>query len=358
MKPGIVQKAPKSAGRFLFSVFFVFILFSIFYFLFSKPILAASSSNFQIEILNLCGNNIKETGEQCDGSDLGGASCSSVGFGGGALSCTASCTFNTAACSSGGGGGGGGGYAEPVTSVIFEGRAYPKSKVTLLKDALIAATAVADGDANFQLNLSGLSGGIYIFSVYGEDNKGVRSSLLTFPMSVSSGATTKVGGIFIAPTISTDKSEVTRDDSVAVYGQSVPGGEVAIYINSDENPAKTIKTGTDGAYLYNFDTKVLKTGLNFLKSKATSNGEVSAFSKTISFLVGSEVVLVTPPTKCPVKADLNNDCRVDIVDFSIAAYWYKRPLSPAFALKEKEHLSGDEKIDLVDFSIMAYYWTG
>jgi hypothetical protein len=46
----------------------------------------------------VCNNGIKEAGESCDGSNLGGQTCQSLGFGGGALSCTASCAFNTYAC--------------------------------------------------------------------------------------------------------------------------------------------------------------------------------------------------------------------------------------------------------------------
>ncbi|HEX7185616.1 MAG TPA: S8 family serine peptidase [Thermoanaerobaculia bacterium] len=45
-----------------------------------------------------CGNGIREGSEQCDGGDLGGQTCQSQGFSGGALSCTATCTFNTSAC--------------------------------------------------------------------------------------------------------------------------------------------------------------------------------------------------------------------------------------------------------------------
>ena len=58
---------------------------------------------------------------------------------------------------------GGGIIAPIVTSIIFDGRAYPKSAVTLLKDAQIAATTVAGADANFQMTLAGLSAGNYIF---------------------------------------------------------------------------------------------------------------------------------------------------------------------------------------------------
>lgn len=56
----------------------------------------------------VCGNNVKETGEQCDGSDLAGQTCVGLGFGGGSLSCSASCSFVTSACT-----------APPVTTATF-----------------------------------------------------------------------------------------------------------------------------------------------------------------------------------------------------------------------------------------------
>jgi len=52
----------------------------------------------------VCGNGNLDPGEQCDGSDLNGLSCSELGFSGGTLSCTGSCVFNTNGCTSGGGG--------------------------------------------------------------------------------------------------------------------------------------------------------------------------------------------------------------------------------------------------------------
>lgn len=45
-----------------------------------------------------CGNNVKEAGEECDGADLGGASCSTFGFNNGSLSCNSNCTYNKGAC--------------------------------------------------------------------------------------------------------------------------------------------------------------------------------------------------------------------------------------------------------------------
>jgi hypothetical protein len=52
-----------------------------------------------------CGNGVvDQASEQCDGSDLDGATCASRGFSGGTLSCNASCRFVTTGCTNGGGG--------------------------------------------------------------------------------------------------------------------------------------------------------------------------------------------------------------------------------------------------------------
>lgn len=51
-----------------------------------------------ITVTQQCGNDIKETGENCDGSDLAGATCESLGFSGGTLKCSDNCTYNAADC--------------------------------------------------------------------------------------------------------------------------------------------------------------------------------------------------------------------------------------------------------------------
>jgi len=112
-------------------------------------------------------------------------------------------------------------------------------------------------------------------------------------------------------------------------------------------------------YFYQMDTTPLNMGSHSAKSKAIATDEsISSFSSSVAFTVGTKNILATPPKKCPLKGDLNSDCKVNLVDFSIAAYWYKKPLSPAMKTMEKERLGGFGTIDLRDFSIMAYYWTG
>jgi hypothetical protein len=45
-----------------------------------------------------CGNGAVEGTETCDGEDLGGATCASVGFASGGLACTAGCGLDTSGC--------------------------------------------------------------------------------------------------------------------------------------------------------------------------------------------------------------------------------------------------------------------
>ena len=48
----------------------------------------------------VCGNDVIEGTEECDGTDLGGATCADQGCSSGTVSCTASCTLDFSACTS------------------------------------------------------------------------------------------------------------------------------------------------------------------------------------------------------------------------------------------------------------------
>ena len=257
-------------------------------------------------------------------------------------------------------GGGGGSSAIPVsdtgTGASFSGSAYPNSTVTVLKDAQVAATSISGSDASFQMTLSNLAAGNFIFSLYSEDNNGNRSSLVSFPLSLTQGAITNVTGIFIAPTISADKSEVRRGDTITLFGQSVPKSDIIITVHSDQSYFGTTISDKGGVYLYNFDSSILDYGSHSAQSKAMiGNQLVSGLSPAVNFQVGTKNVAATKAATCGSIGDLNCDNRVNLVDFSIMAYWYQRTLS---ANGLKADLNHDNKVNLTDFSILASRWTG
>lgn len=260
----------------------------------------------------------------------------------------------------GGGGGGGGGSTTGTTGdagVFFSGRAYPLSKVSILKDGQLVLTTIAGPDSNFSATLRDLAQGDYTFSVYGTDNENRRSSPFTFQIFITSGITTNIGGIFIAPTIAVDKKEVKQGDNIVIFGQSSPSSNIVTSVNSPQEFFVNSSSDANGVYLANFDTSVLEMGGHSTKSKALKEGEISSYSGTVAFTVGTKNVFVDAATNSD-KCDLNEDGRCNLIDFSVAAFWYKKTLSAEFSVREAKHLNGDGKVDLIDFSIMAFYWTG
>jgi len=277
----------------------------------------------------------------------------------------------------GGGGGGGGGetVVTPSNRIIFQGRAYPASKVTILKDGVLAASTVAGSDAKFEIVLSSLAAGTYNFACYTEDKNKVRSKLLTFPLTVTAGVTITASGIFIAPTIQVDKIEVRKGENIGIFGQSAADSQVSIVVgpaatmsiatvdasllasgvtySSEGDFFVTVKPGADGVYFYNFDTSPLDEGGYLTKSKSVAAAEISAYGDPASFKVGKTSVIKPPVTdKCTgLKGDYNTDCKINLVDFSIQMYWWNKASTEV-------DLNGDGKVDLVDFSIMLYHWTG
>lgn len=255
---------------------------------------------------------------------------------------------------SGAGNGGGGGGSGPVIGsgqVRFSGRAYPGSLVTLLQDARVMGTVRSSSDANFSLTTEGVNGGTFIFSLFSEDYKGNRSSLVTFPVAVSGAGTTYISNIFIAPTIATDKTQVKQGDFLSVFGQSTPGADIQINVHSANELSYTTRSDAGGVYLFNVDSSKLEFGEHTTQARAMMLKDESFLSKSVSFSVGLKNILAVA-LQCS-RGDLSNDCKVNLIDFSILSYWYQRPNPPA-----KIDLNGDGKITITDFSIMIFNWTG
>ena len=64
----------------------------------------------------ICGNNITEAGEACDGTDLANQTCVSFGYDYGTLACSGTCTFNKTGCHTYGGGPS---FPEPVINPVL-----------------------------------------------------------------------------------------------------------------------------------------------------------------------------------------------------------------------------------------------
>lgn len=255
-----------------------------------------------------------------------------------------------------GGGGGGGGVVEiiPSTNVIFSGHAYPYNQVTLLKDGQIALVSAAGGDAHFTLSLSGLSAGNYNFSIFSTDVHGLKSDTLTFYIYVAKGASTNISGILLSPTLAVNNSVFQFQDNITLFGQSTPNSQITISVHSDQERLFQVNTDNIGVYSYDLQASVLEVGDHNAKSKTRLAQQLSAFSRVVNFLVlGPEEDMLPIEEDKTIDSDLNNDNKINLIDFSIMAYWYKQASPPPVV-----DLNGDKTVNLIDFSILAYYWTG
>ncbi|MEK7115021.1 MAG: hypothetical protein AAB847_01540 [Patescibacteria group bacterium] len=271
-------------------------------------------------------------------------------------------TTTTTSTDDGGGGGGGGGGGSGGSIINFSGTAFPSGIVTLLQDAQVVATSTANSlSGQFYLSVGGLAPGNYIFGIYASDLDCRRSSIISYNIDIPSATTVNVTNIFISPTIVVSKSEVSRGRIIAAFGYTAPVADVSLFISGAGYGQ--VQSQTNGRYFHYLNTAPLSLGEYSAQTRAYMpiGALTSAISLGEDFVVGSQDKFKSTGSICGLcqgKGDLNSDCRVDLVDFSIAAFWWMRPLSPAFQIIEAQRLNGDGIIDLTDFSIMAYYWTG
>lgn len=320
------------------------LLFSLFA-IFPNLLLAQS---YDVEIFaNVpgCGDNIIQVGEQCDGTNLGGTTCALSGFDAGTLSCSSICTLVTAACVINPPQGGGTQItfnnedSTPVpvmTNLVVTGYSAPFTRVSLLKDGVVSATVFSDARGYFQATLSGLSPGDYLLklSASGEFGKVVITD--SFVGRVYKDSTTKISGVVLPPF----GTVTTRDGLLVVNGQAVPGAAVLL---EWEGMNYETAADTDGRFVFtdlkaSAEEVTYRFGIKYL-------GE-SVFDKYQTF--GNVDV-----DFCDTRVDVTSDCKVNFVDFAITLWWY------VYNRAEAEiDFDGNGRLDLVDFSILAYYWTG
>ncbi|MCX6781708.1 MAG: hypothetical protein NTW66_01100 [Candidatus Magasanikbacteria bacterium] len=262
-------------------------------------------------------------------------------------------------CSSCGGGGGGGGAV--LAQVSFNGKAAPYGSIKILKDGILASTGAATASGDFNIVAGNLSTGNYKFTIYYEDSAGRRSASLIINTSINQrGQAVIFSNILLSPTLDTNMKEVKRGESITIFGEATPGADITIRITAGNGSELIYHTTalSNGNYQFVLNTSAMALGQYSIRVRsALGTTMLSEYTSPITFTV-SEKSIMEPQEKCPTKGDLNNDCRVNLVDFSIAAYWYHRQMSPSFFAIEARKLNGDGIISLVDFSILAYYWTG
>jgi len=334
---------------------------SIFLFAFSLNTFAQKQVPAIVGI-SVCGDGQIDGFEVCDGDNFGGKSCATYGYNRGTLLCVENCTrISTENCYTEpggmGAGAGAGGYVGGATtplgptSLLIFGMAYPESEVKILRDGKEIARVKADSKGNFSFQTTDITPGVNSLSFWAEDKFGLRSILYTLTFEVMPNAVTTVRGAYLPPTIGAEKNVVRRGETLKFFGHSIPEAKVLVYVASPKEIVQETVSKKMGEWELLFNTsplteETMHTAKSQYKTIVEGATVVSGFSKFVTFFVGKGA----PAGTCP-GADLNQDGKVNLTDFSILLYFWgsNNPCADQ---------NQDGKVDLVDFSIMMYYWTG
>ncbi|MFA6272528.1 MAG: dockerin type I domain-containing protein [Patescibacteria group bacterium] len=243
---------------------------------------------------------------------------------------------------------------EPKTVVQFTGLAYPNSELTLLRNGTFLTNITTNSSAEFDIAIE-MNPGTYTFTIYGEDVNGLAGPIFNISVTLNSGVTLSITGIFLGPTIEADRTSVKTGETITFSGYTAPNSQVDLFISPETVDSYSITSNNNGLWSLSLiaGEDLMNSGNHQARSNATSgNGDISEYSKTITFTVTEDV----EPNPCELAspADLNCDGHVNLVDFSILMFYWQEK-NPANA---RADINKDDIVNIVDFSIMMFYWTG
>lgn len=251
---------------------------------------------------------------------------------------------------------------EPDTVVVFQGISYPSSTLTIQQDGSVLVELTTDAQARFDVSAI-VTPTTHTFTVFGRDQSGLIGKEANFTLTLSSGTTTTISGIFLGPTITIDKTSIGAGETATVSGTTAPQSEVNVTLGTTgvgvtAGAPRTIvqiaSADSNGRWLKLLNADDLTVGSYTARAQATDpdTQSVSEFSKTVAF----EVLGGGPPGACDGKlaADINCDGSVNLIDFSILMFYWES-VNPANA---RADISGDGTVNIIDFSVMMFYWTG
>lgn len=238
-------------------------------------------------------------------------------------------------------------------TVLFKGFAYPGATVTILRNGLPLNSRPTNSDGTFEVPITNIKPGTYTFGVKAEYSF-LSSFITTYTIYIPPNEVITIDDIYLSPTLTSDKLEALRGTTVIFSGKAIPNSDIVLTVYFKNGITKNLKSDSTGAWRFVFDTKEVDEGEFTVKVRSKTGQTLSPFSNPLLFTVGKQNRMrKSTPNLVNARCDLNNDSRVNLIDFSIMAFWYKRLGFPL-----KVDLNSDGRVNLTDLSILAYCWTG
>jgi hypothetical protein len=261
----------------------------------------------------------------------------------------------------GGGGSSGSGGVGPYpggsavlykSNVTLAGWTSPNGTVRILRDGTVSATTQATQSGSFKTDITGLERGVYTFTLSSRDAEARDSGAVSTTLTLNAGTNNTVTDIVLPPTLSAPGADLGED--ITVSGYAVPSSRVEL-LWASEKTATAVRTyyatsspstsTRPGAWSIIIPAKDVTRGIYIARARVLLGTEQrSDLSPSVRVGVGESAATGG------MRSDLNNDKKVNLVDFSI--------LLTNWGTGGKGDINVDGTVNLADFSILLFDWTG
>jgi len=201
------------------------------------------------------------------------------------------------------------------TKVLFSGNTYSSSTIEITRKSILDEVyknigerkIIIDNDGSFVIEILGLLKGEYFFSLKAVDERGDKSSALSFGVNLISFDNFSAKNILFPPTIRLSETLVSAKDSLEITGYSSPNRVVEIKF--DENIVGETLSDDSGYYSYSMNMSKIAAGEHYVRSREAVNDD-----KKSNFSVFKALKLTVPAFS---RADFNDDYIVNVSDWSI-----------------------------------------
>ncbi len=227
--------------------------------------------------------------------------------------------------------------------IQFVGEASPGAQVTFKRNGAVIGTEVALVDSSFDRSFGSEPLGDATYSLYATDLNGRNSATVSYDVTILPIVTTTLSGIFLPTTFQLASNSLKRSQIQTASGTT--------------RQDSTITTFWSGAkYGESFSSQVPSSASGNWSSVPGQTLHLGSYAASaIVQKPGGALSPQTPPASFQVvlSADLNNDNRVNLTDFSILMFFYLQT-----NINKPADINDDLKTNLTDFSIMLFFWTG
>ncbi len=173
-------------------------------------------------------------------------------------------------------------------SLSLQGIIAPFASVILIQDDLVLRSVVADANGVFTISQVAINSESHTICLEAIDVKRLGESYTCIDLGEITGDVVK-NNIFLPPTLGLVASEINVGDTAVIWGYSMPGATVTVYISGTP-----FTTTADSTGFYRIDTKMSTAGSFQLFADATYSSQKSlkpTRTKTLDVLSLPQIAL-------------------------------------------------------------------